>query len=363
MSRKTVLVAGASGLVGYAAMKHFSANPEWDVIAVSRRRPDETFGVRFITADLTDTGTCADIFGRLREVTHVIYAALYERPDLVAGWCDPEQIAVNDRMLRNLLEPLESTARSLQHVSVLQGTKAYGSHIRPMKVPAREGRSEMREQPNFYWNQEDYLRDKQRGKDWFFTIFRPVLIIGYSQGSAMNLLPAIGVYAAMLKEAGSPLHYPGGPARVGQAVDAELLAKCIHWAGEEKAARNEIFNVANGDIYCWPNIWPAIAEAVGMQVGQDVACSLEQEIRPRESDWARIRAKYDLVSSDLKSFVGLSFQYADYQLGVGRTEPSPPSFSSTIKVMQAGFHEVIDTEVMFKKHLRLFQEKRLLPRP
>src|SRR5215467_4578876 len=139
MSRKTVLVAGASGLVGYAAMKHFSTNPEWDVIAVSRRRPDETLGVRFITADLTDTGTCADIFGRLREVTHVIYAALYERPDLVAGWCDPEQIAVNDRMLRNLLEPLESTARSLQHVSVLQGTKAYGSHVRTDESTSARG--------------------------------------------------------------------------------------------------------------------------------------------------------------------------------------------------------------------------------
>src|SRR5262245_42802537 len=161
MSRKTVLVAGASGLVGYAAMQHFSATLEWDVIAVSRRRPDETFGARFITADLTDKGTCADIFGSLKEVTHVIYAALYERADLVEGWRDPEQIAVNDRMLRNLLEPLENRARNLQHVSVLQGTKAYGSHMRPMKVPFREGRSEMREQPNFYWDQEDYLRAKQ----------------------------------------------------------------------------------------------------------------------------------------------------------------------------------------------------------
>src|SRR5262249_60189197 len=108
----------------------------------------------------------------------------------VGGWCEPEQIAVTGRVLRNLIEPLERTAKNLQHVSVLQGTKAYGSHIRPMKVPAREGRSEMREQPNFYWNQENYLRAKQRGKDWFFTIFRPVLIIRYPQGSAMNLLPA-----------------------------------------------------------------------------------------------------------------------------------------------------------------------------
>jgi hypothetical protein len=41
----------------------------------------------------------------------------------------------------------------------------------------------------------------------------------------------------------------------------------------------------------------------------------------------------------------------------------PTSFSSTIKLMQAGFHEVMDTEVMFQKWLRVFQDKRLLPPP
>jgi hypothetical protein len=230
-----------------------------------------------------------------------------------------------------------------------------------MKIPAREGRSEMREQPNFYWNQERYLREKQRGKAWCFSIFRPVLIVGYSQGSAMNVIPAIGVYAAMLKEAGQPLHYPGGPPRVGQAVDADLLARCMAWAGEAAAARNETFNVANGDVYCWQNIWPAIADAVGMAPGEWVPCSLEAEIRPREAEWRQIRAKHDLIAPNLKSFVGLSFQYADYQMGFGRVEAPPPSFSSTIKLMQAGFHEVMDTEAMFVKWLRIFQQKRLLP--
>jgi nucleoside-diphosphate-sugar epimerase len=361
MPKKVVLVAGASGLVGYAAMKHFSIDPACEVIAVSRRRPDETFGARFLAVDLTDARACSEVFGSLGEVTHVIYAALYERSDLVGGWREEEQIAVNDRMLRNLMEPLEKAARNLAHVSLLQGTKAYGVHVRPMKVPAREGRSDAREVPNFYWNQEDYLREKQRGKAWCFSIFRPVLIVGYSQGSAMNVIPAIGVYAAMLKEAGQPLHYPGGPPRVGQAVDADLLARCMAWAGEAHAARNETFNVANGDVYCWQNIWPAIADAVGMAPGGSVPCSLEKEICVRESEWTRIRGKYGLVSPDLKSFVGLSCQYADYQMGFGRTEPPPPSFSSTIKLMQAGFHEVMDTEAMFLKWLRVFQDKRLLP--
>ena len=38
MGHKTVLVAGATGLVGYAALKHFTQAPDIDVIAVSRRR-------------------------------------------------------------------------------------------------------------------------------------------------------------------------------------------------------------------------------------------------------------------------------------------------------------------------------------
>src|SRR4029077_4307977 len=98
------------------------------------------------------------------------------------------------------------------------------------------------------------------------------------------------------------------------------------WAAEATAARNETFNVANGDVYCWQNVWPAIADVLGMAPGDAVPLSLEAEIRPREAEWARIRAKHDLISPDLKTFVGLSFQYADYQMGFGRTQPSPSHF-------------------------------------
>lgn len=361
MSRKTVLVAGATGLVGHAAMQHFGSEPGTRVIAVSRRQPAETFGARFVRLDLSDRRQCAEVLGTMANVTHVVYAALYEKPGLVAGWRDEDQIAVNEGMLRNLLEPLEKAATGLRHVSLLQGTKAYGLHVRPMAVPAREGRSEARDIPNFYWNQEDYLRGLQRGKDWSFSIFRPVLIVGYSLGAAMNLIPAIGVYAAFLKEAGQPLHYPGGPSRIAQAVDAGLLARAIAWAGEREAACNETFNVANGDVFMWQNVWPALADALGMLPGQDVPLSLARDIAPREADWQRICRKYGLVAPDLAQFVGLSFEYADYQMGYGRSRPGPPSFSSTIKLMQAGFHEVMDTEVMLVRWLRHFQERRLLP--
>ena len=154
MSRKQVLIAGASGLVGYAAMRYFGANPDCDVIALSRRAPDVTHGARFLPLDLTDAAACEQLAASLPGVTHLVYAALYERPELVAGWREREQIETNARMFRNLLDPLQGHAKNLRHVTLLQGTKAYGVHVGPLSVPARENRSEMHEQPNFYWNQE-----------------------------------------------------------------------------------------------------------------------------------------------------------------------------------------------------------------
>ena len=350
--QKTILIAGATGLVGYAALKHFTQRPDRQVIALSRRAPMETFGARFIPLDLTDPAACHAAIGRLTHVTHLVYAALHELPGLVDGWRDERQIAVNDRMLRNLLDPLIDAAPDLRHVTLLQGTKAYGVHVRPMRIPAREGRSELREQPNFYWNQEDYLRERAAESSWKWTILRPVLIVGEAIGGAMNLIPALGVYAALKGGA-----YPGGAARLSQAVDADLLARAVDWAGESPNARNETFNVTNGDAFVWENVWPAIAEAAGQRAADPAPFALNTLLNNPE-DWDRIRAAHNLVSPDLRDFVGLSLEYADYQMRYG-----PPSFVSTVKINQAGFHETMDTEIMFRKWFRVFQRKRLLPLP
>jgi nucleoside-diphosphate-sugar epimerase len=359
MARKTVLVAGASGLVGYAALKHFAEAPETDVIALSRRVPPGV-AARHLALDLTDAAACRDAADSLRQVTHVVYAALFELPGLVEGWRNERQIETNGRMLRNLLDPLIAAAPGLRHVTLLQGTKAYGVHVRPLAVPAREGRSEMRQQPNFYWVQEDYLRGAQAGRDWHFSILRPVLIVGEAIGGAMNLIPALGAHAAVMRERGPILPYPGGAERVGQAVDADLLARAIAWAGEAPAAVNETFNVTNGDVFTWPNIWPAIAEAVGMRPGPDEPFLLQSLGR---GDWDRARLRFGLESPALTDFVGQSLEYADYQMRYGHTEPGPPAIVSTVKIAQAGFHEVMDTELMFRKWLKVFQRKRLLPPP
>ena len=361
MAVKKVVVAGATGLVGNAALRHFGRSGGCEVVALSRRKPRDLYGARYVQADLTDPAQCASIAAQLQGATHLIYAALYEAPNLVDGWRDEGQIRTNDRMLRNLMAVLEPMAPSLRHVALLQGTKAYGVHVRPLTVPAREGRSEMYEQPNFYWAQEGFLRELQRGKAWHWSILRPVLIVGEAIGGAMDLIPPLGVYAAMLREQGRALDYPGGAARVSQAVDVDLLARAIAWAGEAEAARNEAFNVTNGDVFTWENVWPAISDALDMKPGGAVPLSLAQQYPNWIAPWEALRRKHNLISPGLEAFVGLSFQYADYSMRYGQTRSGPPSIVSTVKINQAGFTEMMDTEAMFCKWFKQARSHRLLP--
>jgi nucleoside-diphosphate-sugar epimerase len=361
MAKKKVVVAGATGLVGNAALRHFGQADGCEIVALSRSKPRDLHGARHVPIDLTDPAQCTQAASALKDTTHIVYAALYEAPNLVDGWCDPDQIRTNDLMLRNLMTALEPVAPALRHVALLQGTKAYGVHVRPLTVPAREGRSEMYEQPNFYWVQENFLRELQRGKAWHWSILRPVLIVGEAMGGAMDLTPPLGVYAAMLREQGRALDYPGGAARVSQAVDVDLLARAIAWSGETTAARNEAFNVTNGDVFTWENVWPAIADALEMKPGKPQPLSMAQEYPEWIAPWDDLRRKHGLVSPGLEEFVGLSFQYADYSMRYGQTQVGPPSIVSTVKINQAGFTEMMDTEAMFRKWFAHARASRLLP--
>ena len=357
-----MLVAGVSGVVGHAAAGHFASLPDWEVVGVSRRRPAGLGGVDLVSVDLTDEAECRRVFSRMRDVTHVVFAALSEQPGLVAGWHDRAQMEKNERMLRNLLEPLGAASSRLRHVSLLQGTKAYGVHVAPIDAPARE-RAPRHEHENFYWLQEDYLRDAAARAGWAFTILRPQIVFGLSIGSAMNLIPALGVYGAVLKEQGEPLHYPGGPSVLGEAVDADLLAHALAWAASHEAARGEIFNVTNGDVFAWPTVWPVIADALGMEPGRKEATRLAERMPELAGTWDRVRERHALVSPGLGEFVGESFHYADFCMATG-ADPSigqRPPLVSTVKLRQAGFLEFVDTEEMFRKWFRLFQRERLLP--
>ena len=80
-----MLVVGASGIVGRAALEHFHQLPGWRAIGLSRRAPDLE-GIEHQSVDLQNAQECERVAETLRDVTHVIYAALFEKPGLLAGW-------------------------------------------------------------------------------------------------------------------------------------------------------------------------------------------------------------------------------------------------------------------------------------
>ncbi|HEX2886889.1 SDR family oxidoreductase [Vineibacter terrae] len=360
MVDRTVLVAGASGIVGRAAVARFAAAPGTQVIALSRRPPDLDGAYRFLPLDLTDADACTAAAAGLGAVTHVVFTALYEKPGLIRGWRDTEQMQTNLAMLQNLMRPLLDAAPALRHVTLLQGTKAYGAHLRPIRVPARE-RWPRDDHANFYWLQEDWLRAAQKGRDWTFTILRPQIIFGHGMGSPMNMLSAIGAYAAILKARGEPLHWPGGPGYLAEAVCADLLARAIDWAGTSPAAAGETFNVTNGDVFSWHNVWPAIAQALGTTPGAARPLRLAQDMPACEAEWAAVVQRHGLRSGTLKQFVGDSFFYADFSFAHGRELPPPPALVSTVKIRQAGFADCLDTEDMFAAWFAALQRMKLLP--
>jgi len=359
-SMNKVLIAGASGLVGFAAVRHFAGLDNWEVVAISRRIPAAASGATFISVDLRDQQRCREVFGQMTDVTYLIYAALYEKPSLIQGWSERDQMETNLAMLKNLFEPLNAAA-NLQHVSLLQGTKAYGVHLGPMRIPARE-RDPRHQHANFYWLQEDYLRAKQAVSKWSWTILRPQLVVGEAIGGNLNIIPAIGVFAALSKEAGLPLSFPGGPSFIFEAVDAGLFARSFEWAATTPACANEIFNITNGDVFVWDEVWPAIADALGMELGPPAPLCLQHEMPKKAAEWTAVVRKYGLRSpADINAFVGESFEFADFCFAYGASKPPRPAIVSTIKARQAGFHDCMDTEDMFRKWFRHFQDERLLP--
>lgn len=361
-ANKTVLIIGASGLVGTAAARAFRSE-NWSVIATSRRIPellqDENY--QYLSLDLQDAAACTRAAESLETITHVVYAAVYEMPGLMTGWSDPHQIETNSKMLRNIIEPLARHDR-LQHVTLLQGTKAYGGSVQPMRVPARESQPRV-DHPNFYWEQEDYLREKSSTAHFDYTILRPQLIVGPNHGVVMNLPPVVGAYAAIRQHEGLPFSFPGGPDWVWEAVDARLVGNACVWAADHPIAAGETYNLTNGEVFTWRDMWPGIAETLGVRPGPDESLSVAQYLTQRAGLWDEITELHGLKGGTLLQLLGESHHYADLCFAHLATSAPPPTFVSTIKIKQAGFTETANSEASFCHWLRDLQRRQIIPNP
>jgi nucleoside-diphosphate-sugar epimerase len=346
---KTVIVAGAQGVIGRAAAVRF-ADLGWEVIGVSRRAPAEDLPVRQLSVDLLDR---ADTEAKLRELTHathLVFAAYVERPTA------SEAVVPNVTMLRNALDVLEAVAPNLQHVTLYQGGKAYGAHLGAFKTPARED-DPRHMPPNFYYAQEDLLRARQPGKAWHWTALRPEAVCGYALGNPMNLAMVIAVYATICKELGLPLRFPGTRAAYDalyQVTSAEILARATAWAATSRAAHEQIFNITNGDYFRWRHLWPAIARAFAIPVADPLRIPLVEYMADKEPLWERIAAREGLRPIPYEQLASWGFGDAIFGMDFD-------NITSTIKARRAGFPDCIDTEEMFVEFFEDLRRRRVIP--
>ncbi|MET4424934.1 nucleoside-diphosphate-sugar epimerase [Bradyrhizobium sp. JR18.2] len=349
-SKNVVLVAGVHGVSGRAAATAWANTRGAKVYGLSRRNADLPEGVEGLTVDLLDRQDVVRKLGELNGVTHLVFAAYIEKASA------SERSRVNVAILKNLVEVVEMASPALSHLTFYQGGKAYGSDLGPFKTPAREDDPRLMS-PNFYYDQEDFLRRQQVGKSWHWTALRPEAIIGYATGNPMNLGVAIAVYATISKELGIPLRFPGSAEAhraLYQVSSADLLAAATVWAGVTPAARDEIFNITNGDQFRWQYIWPRIARMFEMEVAEPVPIPLSSYMTDKADLWREIAAKYGLLDTPYEKLV--SWNFADFIFNSGFD-----NVSSTIKARQAGFAECIDSEEMFRAFFVALRARKVIP--
>jgi nucleoside-diphosphate-sugar epimerase len=313
--QRTALVVGATGIGGRHVARQLLANG-WAVYGLARRPASDIEGLRPVAADLLDPGSLAAALADIAP-THV-FITTWMRKDTEA-----ENVRVNAALVRNLLDAL-SSKKSVRHVALVTGLKHY---LGPFEAYAKSGTlpdTPLREsQPrlpleNFYYAQEDEVYRAAERDRFTWTVHRPHTIIGLAVGNAMNLGTTLAVYATICKETGRPFQFPGSKAQwegLSDVTDARMLAKQLAWAADTDAARNEAFNIVNGDVFRWSWLWGKIADWFGVQpagYSGDIQ-PLEKAMAGDAEVWRQIAQRHGLAESQLDRLA--SAWHTDLDLG------------------------------------------------
>lgn len=348
---KHALVVGASGVIGGALAHHLAADSAWHVTCVTRAgsAPSGAIG---LALDLLDPKAVRAAGKALQPVTHVFYAAYQQRATR------SDEIEPNLAMLRHAIDLGEANPGSLQRVVLVTGGKYYGLQWGAIKTPARE--TDARHLgPNFYYAQQDHLREREAGASWSWTHLIPPYVTGFSERAPMNLVMAIAVLATLSREMGVPLRFPGTAASwnaLYHLADAGQIAAAAAWAATSAHAANEIFNVANGDPGRWSNTWPQVARYFDLPAGDPLPVPLPLVATELRDTWRRIAMRHDLRQPDLEALV--NWQWADYMF---KTAFANDVVFELGKIRRAGFEACVDSETALLARFDELRSLRLIP--
>jgi nucleoside-diphosphate-sugar epimerase len=353
---KIALIVGASGIIGSNLARELLSTG-WTTYGLSRAPKNDISGLIPVAADLLDPASLAAALAEVAP-THVFITS-WMRQDTEA-----ENIRINSALVRNILVAL-SPKHSVQHVALVTGLKHYlgpfDSYARAGSLPPTPLREE---QPrlnvdNFYYAQEDevYAAATRDGFTW--SIHRPHTIIGQAVGNLMNLGTTLAVYASICKETGRPFQWPGSEAQwngLSDVTDARIIAKQLAWAATTEAARNEAFNIVNGDYFRWSWLWPRLAAWFGVEAAgfDGTIHPLEAELAGDAVTWREIAARSQLAEADLSRLA--SPWHTD--LDLGRPIEVMTDMSKSRKL---GFTAYQSTEDSFFDLFTQLRTERLIP--
>ncbi|MCG8423348.1 MAG: NAD-dependent epimerase/dehydratase family protein [Proteobacteria bacterium] len=399
MDKRVALVIGATGTIGSAITKALIAANGWRVLATTRRtEPGLPDGVTPLVVDVLDRDALRAALAT-HSVTHVFYAALFSNPRTrrprefdemrrllgligkmyrTLGWIPGlrgqilKAIALNsasqtpgnenERMFENVLAIVEASPHRLQHVGLVTGGKTYGMHLTPYVYP--DWRELMREDtprapgPNFYYNQEDRLAEGARTCGYSYTISRPPFVIGFADSVSFSVLSSLAVYAALLKEQGRPLIFPGDVAAANNVYnwcDAEQIAALHLWAVEQPRAHNEAFNVDNDDPQPFRTLWPRIADALEMTPEfREQGFKVTAFMREHRHRWPQIVAAHDLQD------ISYARMTSDDQMAILVMHDWDMRYDLR-KLRAAGFTRRVDSAEMFDRWITRLRRWRVIP--
>lgn len=319
-----LLVLGASGVSGWAVMHQALSYPTpttFEKITGTTNRPltkqkallpENEQRVRLVSG-IDFTGSVDEVKALLKEkildidtVTHIIYTGKLNNTHLgnsnpqistlgplvsnracpayrVPSEKGPMPLrAANDALLETSITAITALAPRIRSVILQTGGKAYGllfsEHIN-LKPPFHESQPRV---PSpwgdeiFYYSQVDILKrlSAEAGNSWTFTEVRPDTIIGFVPGTnAMNVAQGLGFYLSLFREVhgeGAQCAYPGTAAGYrSRHTDSsqDIIAQMEIFAAlePEKCGGGRAFNVADGEVVTWDDIWGGVCAYFGLQ--------------------------------------------------------------------------------------------------
>ena len=346
------LIAGATGATSKRLVELLAGDQQWQVVGVCRRPPKMAPDtVTYAAADLSDPRAVADVAAAHPDVTHIFYCCRAPH-----GETGVESVEANVEMLRGILDGVLAHASALQHVHLVEGGKWYGMHLGQFPTPALED-DPRHLPPNFYYDQEDFLRARAAEAEWTWTASRPNFITDFAPERPRNLIAVLACWAAFCRHFATPLDFPGRPAAfdaLAEVTDATMLARAMRFVSTSPQCANQAFNVTNGEPIRWRRFWPELAELYRLPMGAVRPMQLGSWMADKDAAWQEMSRRHGLVEQPMSDVV--LWPFADFALN-----QEHDVFYSMTKLRNAGFTEHVDTFETFKTQIGQYREARLIP--